>query len=306
MKYFLVIFLSIISFENYAQTNQKSNIENIKKHLSIITKTEKPRNFKNLETLNFVANYIKLELNKVCDSVEFQNFNVDGNEYKNVIGTIGLEHQQRIIIGAHYDVCGDSDGADDNASGVVGLLELARLLSKEKLNYRVDFVAYSLEEPPFFRTKKMGSYVHANYLYKNKIPVKGMISLETIGFYSDKVGSQKFPIAGMEKIYGNVGNFITVVQNNKNESFSNEVNSLMKRENLINTKSFKGNSQISGVDFSDHLNYWKHNFEAVMITNTAFFRNENYHTSKDKLETLDLVKMNLVIKQLYNVIKKIE
>ena len=105
----------------------------------------------------------------------------------------------------------------------------------------------------------MGSYIHANYLYKNKIPVKGMISLETIGFYSDKVGSQKFPIAGMEKIYGNVGNFITVVQNNKNESFSNEVNSLMKRENLINTKSFKGNSQISGVDFSDHLNYWKHN-----------------------------------------------
>ncbi|WP_051605627.1 M28 family peptidase [Polaribacter sp. Hel_I_88] len=145
MKYFLVIFLSIISFENYAQTNQKSNIENIKKHLSVITKTEKPRNFKNLETLNFVANYIKQELNKVCDSVEFQNFNVAENEYKNVIGSIGLEHQQRIIFGAHYDVCGDSDGADDNASGVVGLLELARLLSKEKLNYRIDFVAYSLE-----------------------------------------------------------------------------------------------------------------------------------------------------------------
>ncbi|MCL4164784.1 UNVERIFIED_CONTAM: hypothetical protein GTU68_026779, partial [Idotea baltica] len=199
-----------------------------------------------------------------------------------------------------------SEGADDNASGVVGLLELARLLSKEKLKYRIDFVAYSLEEPPFFRTKQMGSYIHANYLFKNKIDVKGMISLETIGFYSDEIGSQQFPIPAMKKIYGNIGNFITVVQNDKNEFFSEEINNLMKNENFIKTESFKGNPSISGVDFSDHLNYWNHNFAAVMITNTAFYRNKNYHTNKDKLETLDLEKMNLVIKQLYKAIKKIK
>ena len=99
---------------------------------------------------------LKPELEKVCDSVAYQNFKVDKNEYKNVIGSIGLENKQRIIIGAHYDVCGDSEGADDNASGVVGLLELARLLSKEKLKYRIDFVAFSLEEPPFLERNKWG------------------------------------------------------------------------------------------------------------------------------------------------------
>jgi hypothetical protein len=307
MKYIVAIFFFIvISCGCHSQTNQKNNISKIEKHLSVITKTEKSRNYKNLKTLNFVADYIKKELDKVCDSVINQNFKVNTTIYKNVIGSLGLEHKHRIIIGAHYDVCANSEGADDNASGVVGLLELARLLSKEKLNYRIDFVAYSLEEPPFFRTKQMGSYIHANYLSKNKIPVKGMICLETIGFYSDKIGSQKFPIKEMEKIYGNVGNFITVIQNNKNEPFSNQVNNLMKKKPLINTQSFKGTSSLPGVDFSDHLNYWKHDFEAVMITNTAFYRNKNYHTTRDKLETLDLEKMNLVIQQLYNTIKKIK
>lgn len=301
---FLVVLMFIFCFKINAQKHQDTDIQRLKAHLSVITKTANPRNFKNVKTLNYVANYIKKEFNKVCDSVKYQNFNVDNTIYKNVIGSVGIENKERIIIGAHYDVCGDSEGADDNASGVVGLLELARLLSKEKLNYRIDFVAYSLEEPPFFRTKQMGSYIHANYLFKNKTSVKGMICLETIGFYSDKVGSQKFPIQEMEKIYGNVGDFITVVQNNKNEAFSNEINNLMKKENLIKTQSFKGDSSLPGVDFSDHLNYWKYNFEAVMITNTAFYRNKNYHTSNDRLETLDLQKMNLVIKQLCNTIKK--
>jgi aminopeptidase-like protein len=288
-----------------AQKTNENDLQNIKKHLIAITKTKKARNYKNVKTLNFVAAYIKKEFAKVCDSSEYQNFKVGNNIYKNVIGSLGTENKERIIIGAHYDVCGDSEGADDNASGVVGLLELARLLSKENLKYRIDFVGYSLEEPPFFRTAQMGSYIHAKYLVDKKVPVKGMISLETIGFFSDKRYSQKFPIQGMEKIYGNVGNFITVVQNDKNEAFSNQIDNLMKSEKLISTKSFKGNSRLPGVDFSDHLNYWKHNFEAVMITNTAFYRNKNYHTNSDKLDTLDLEKMSLVIKQLFHCIQKI-
>ena len=152
----------------------------------------------------------------------------------------------------------------------------------------------------------MGSYIHANYLFKNKIDVKGMISLETIGFYSDEIGSQQFPIPEMKNIYGNVGDFITVVQNDKNEFFSEEVNTLMKNERFIKTESFKGNPSLSGVDFSDHLNYWNHNFAAVMITNTAFYRNKNYHTANDKLATLDIEKMNLVIQQLYFTMTKIK
>ncbi len=201
---------------------------------------------------------------------------------------------------------GDSEGADDNASGVAGLLELARLLSKEKLKYRIDFVAYTLEEPPFFRTKQMGSYIHANYLFQHKIPVKGMICLETIGYYNDQPDSQEYPIKGMSLIYGNTGDFITVVQNENSGEFGSELENLMQEQNLISTKAFKGTSALPGVDFSDHLNYWNFDFKAVMITNTAFYRNKNYHKKSDLLETIDLKKMSLVIEELYLAIKEID
>lgn len=108
----------------------------IEKDLKAITHLEKARNYQNMTSLNVVADYIKEELSKVCDSTAFQLYQVQKREYKNVIGSIGLDRKEGIVIGAHYDVFGNSDGADDNGSGVVGLLELARMLSEENLNYR--------------------------------------------------------------------------------------------------------------------------------------------------------------------------
>jgi len=213
-----------------------------------------------------------------------------------------LNNHKRIIIGAHYDVFGDSEGADDNASGVVGLLQLARLLSKEKLKYRIDFVAYTLEEPPFFRTTNMGSFIHSKYLYDNNINIEGMICLESIGYFNEKPNSQRYPIGEMSAIYGTKGHFITVVQNEKRGKFSSKIGNLMIKKNLIETKLFTGSSLLPGVDFSDHLNYWNFNFDAVMVTNTAFYRNKNYHTEKDVLKTLNIKKMNQVIKQIYKTI----
>ena len=284
----------------------KELVSSLKEKLKRITKTAKPRNYKNLATLNNIASYIKDELQKVCDSVAYQNFKVNDKDYKNVIGSLGTQNKERIIIGAHYDVCGDSEGADDNASGVVGLLELAKKLSKEELKYRIDFVAYTLEEPPFFRTKEMGSYMHAKDLFDKKIPVKGMLCLESIGYFNDAPNSQNFPVPAMHLKYGNKGDFITVVQNDKAKEFSSQIRTLMESDPLIKTASFKGNASLTGVDFSDHLNYWKFDFDAVMITNTAFFRNKNYHTDGDQMQTLDLEKMSLVIEQLYQTIKKIQ
>jgi len=309
-KLILLLFIAITGC-THSKNKQRELLKPIdtsqlKKDLIAITQTQKSRNYKNIKALDSVAYYIKTELNKVCDSVAYQKYSVNKNEYKNVIGSIGLQHKERIIIGAHYDVFGDSKGADDNASGVAGLLELARLLSKEKLKYRIDFVAYTLEEPPFFRTKQMGSYIHANYLFTAKIPVKGMICLETIGYYNDQPDSQEYPIKGMNLIYGNTGDFITVVQNENSGEFGSQLKNLMQEQNLISTKAFKGTSALSGVDFSDHLNYWNFNYKAVMITNTAFYRNKNYHKKSDILETLDLKKMNLVIEELYFAIKEID
>ncbi len=309
MKYLLTQLLFLFFYLSICSQNSSLNHVNKKRlntDLIQITKTQKSRNFQNIKTLDTVANYIKTELAKVCDSVAFQSFSIDSNTYKNIIGSIGLNHKERIIIGAHYDVCGNQQGADDNASGVVGMLELARLFSKESLNYRIDFVAYTLEEPPFFRTQQMGSYIHVNYLKSKSINVKGMICLEMIGYYSDKENSQHYPVNDMALMHGNIGNFITVVQSEKSGAFGDQIVTSMKNQNLIKTITFLGSSSISGVDFSDHLNYWKFNYPAVMITNTAFYRNKNYHTKNDTIETLNLDKMGAVIEQLFFTIKNFE
>lgn len=269
------------------------------KHLSRIISTDKPRNFKNINALNNVAGYIKTVFENYADSTHNQEFKVGNSTFKNVIASFGTEHENRIVVGAHYDVCGEQDGADDNASGVVGLLELARLLKGVELNKRIDLVAYSLEEPPFFRSENMGSYVHAKWLHENNIPVEGMICLEMIGYFDETKGSQHYPVGALKLIYGSRGDFITVVRKLNSGSFARKFKRKMKRKKAIDVKSFQGPESLPGIDFSDHLNYWHFGYSAVMITNTAFYRNKNYHNGTDELKTLDIPKMTAVIQSVY-------
>ena len=297
LKAIFLIILSILAVScsqtrsplNYADTSR------LTKDLHALTKTEKSRNYLNPDILDSVASYIYSELAKVCDTVCFQTYLVDNKEYRNVIGSIRSECKQRIIIGAHYDVCEEQEGADDNASGVAGILELARLLSKEKPAHRIDLVAFTLEEPPYFRTEKMGSYVHAKSLYDQNIDVKGMICLEMIGYFNDSVNSQQYPLGILRWFYGSKGDFITVVQKFNNGKFGKSVKELMTSQTLLPTKSFTGPQTLSGIDFSDHRNYWKFGYSAVMITNTAFYRNPHYHKNTDTMESLDLIRMSKVI-----------
>lgn len=271
----------------------------LKKDLVMITQTAEYRNHKNNKTLDSVARYIYDEFSVYCDSVAFQNYLVDGVNYRNVIGSVGTHLPERIVVGAHYDVFGEQEGADDNASGVAGILELSRLLSKHKLKYRIDFVAFPLEEPPFFRSQFMGSNIHAKMLSENKVKVKGMISLEMIGYFNDEPGSQDYPLGIMSPFYGNRGDFIAVIQKFANGKFGRQFKKMMKKQKCIRTKSFRAPAMLPGIDFSDHRNYWKYGFSAVMVTNTAFFRNKNYHTPSDTLETIDIKRMALVIDQIF-------
>ncbi|MBI2966464.1 MAG: M28 family peptidase [Bacteroidetes bacterium] len=305
----IAVFIPVLSQFSCAEiitSDQKyfTDTVRIKEDLRIITKTEKSRNYYNIETLNFVADYIYREFSKNCDTVYYQSYQVNSVEYTNVIGSIGIDKSERIIVGAHYDVAGDQEGADDNASGVVGIIELSRHLSEEQLNYRVDLVAYSLEEPPFFRTEHMGSFIHAKSLFDEEVKVKGMICLEMIGYFSDKPKSQSYPVGFLKLFYDTKGDYITVVQKFGNGKFGRQVKRLMKKQGLVKTKSFKGPALLPGVDFSDHLNYWNYGYSAVMITNTAFYRNKNYHKNTDKMETLDIRRMALVIDEVYLTIKQ--
>ena len=304
-----ILFIMGMFFNPACQSEQKfvafSDRERVKDNLTTVTRSFGNRDYLNLTALNKVAAFVHNQLSVCCDSVNYQEFNVGETEYKNVIASIGTEHEERIIIGAHYDVCGIQEGADDNASGLVGLLELARLLSKENLNYRIDFVAYTLEEPPFFKTKQMGSYIHAKSVFEEKQNVKGMICLEMIGYFNDSENSQKYPLGILKLFYGNKGDFITVVEKFGSGSFSSKIRRLMKKQKLIKTKSFKGPKFIQGLDFSDHRNYWEFGYDALMITNTSFYRNPNYHEPSDKVETLDIERMCRVIDQVYLSIKKL-
>lgn len=302
---FLLYLISFNACSIEKNITKQADTARIENDLRVITKTDEARNHENIETLNYVADYIFQEFAKNCDTVYYQEFEVDGLEYKNVIGIIGKDKTDKIVVGAHYDVAGDQEGADDNASGVVGLLELSRLISKDEIDYQIELVAYTLEEPPYFRTDNMGSHIHAKSLYDNNVEIKGMICLEMIGYYNDSANSQEYPVGFLKLFYGNKGDFITVVQKFGNGKFGRQIKRGMKKQNLISTKSFKGPAKIPGLDYSDHLNYWRYDYSAVMITNTAFYRNKNYHKTTDTMETLDLQRMGWVIDEVYLAIKGI-
>lgn len=284
----------------------QSTPSTIKKHLEVLTRSTEYRNHENIEALNAIAEYIHSEFEKYCDTVYYQSYTVKGREYKNVVGVLGSQFSKKLIIGAHYDVCGNQEGADDNASGVTGILELARLLKKDTLNFQIEFVAYTLEEPPYFGTKNMGSYVHAESVQKDKKNILGMICLEMIGYFSDKTGSQEYPVKEMKALYGTKGDFVAVVQKMPQDKFCKDFASAMEQQEHVKSISIVAPESVTGVDFSDHANYWKFNIPAIMITNTAFYRNKNYHTEGDILETLNLDKMSAVINEVRESIKAIK
>lgn len=288
---FIIFFFICLSFYG----NNSADTIKIKAHLTAITKTQQPRNHKNIDQLNKTASYIFNEFSHYADTVYFQNYRANGKEYKNVICLFGSSNPKTIVVGAHYDVCNNQEGADDNASGVVGLLELARLLKGKELTHRVEMVAYTLEEPPYFRTDKMGSYIHAKSLVDNKTDVYGMVCLEMIGYFDEAKKSQDYPIGILSLVYGNKGNYITLVNKFGKGKFARKFNKGFKKKKFINTKKFVAPKWLPGIDFSDHLNYWVFGFSSLMITDTAFYRNKNYHEKTDRMETLNIPKIAQVI-----------
>ncbi len=299
-----VIVLSISTFSSLCYC-QNADAAQLERHLRALTGTTGFRNYQNPEALAQTVAYIKQEFEKTSGHISIQSFLAGGKVYHNVICSFDTLHEERIVVGAHYDVCGDQPGADDNASGVSGLLEIARMLSSQKLKYRVDLVAYALEEPPYFRSASMGSLIHAQSLYNQQAKVKGMISLEMIGYFSDEKNSQHYPLGILKLFYGTRGDFITVVQKFGAGKFARRYTRKMKRDSNLKVKSFKGTAALPGIDFSDHLNYWRYGYSAVMITDTSFYRNSNYHQPTDTIETLSITKMKEVVDAVFSALQKI-
>ena len=258
-----------------------------------------PRDQSHIENLDQVAAYIKNEFSQTTASVSEQPYNVQGKSYRNVIAEFGPDSAERIVVGAHYDTAGPLPGADDNASGVAGLIELARLLGRQPPPLRVELVAFTLEEPPYFRTNGMGSSVHAESLRKQNIRLRAMFCLEMIGYFSDAPNSQRFPTKLFRACYPSTGNFIGVVGRFSDWSLVRRTKASMRKASPLPVYSINAPTLVRGVDLSDQLNYWHAGYSAVMITDTAFYRNRNYHTGRDTAEKLDYKRMALVVEGIY-------
>jgi len=247
-----------------------------------------PRDARHPDNLRKAAEYIDAQFKETGLPSSFQDYSADGTAYHNVVAALGPADGEVWVVGAHYDAYGEKPGADDNASGTAVLVEIARLLAaRDAPAVRVVLVAYCTEEPPYFGSENMGSYVHAHRLAEDPERVGGMIGLEMLGYYCEV---QPWPVALLDLAYTDRGDFIAVAGRWADRKLARELRRWIDGTAGIDAVSYSGPDP-GGLSFSDHRNYWAEGFTAVMITDTAFIRNEHYHTDGDTPETLDYHRM---------------
>lgn len=280
-----------------------ANPERLLQDVKFLTSIFPYRNYKNEESLNTAAAYIAQTFTELKLPLQRQQWKVDQTIYENIIASYQPQYKKRFVIGAHYDVYKDTYGADDNASGVAALLELARLLkqSAPPLDYGVDFAAYSLEEPPFFRSDNMGSYQHARSVSKSGQEIIGMVSLEMLGYYGEKKADhlQKSPYRIRPK------NFLIVAGIDTYAAFNQKIQQVLSGDRWLipKTKTFSALDKNAGP--SDHRNFWKFNYPAVMLIGSSGEKNPHYHKITDTIDTLDFHTMARAVNACFRMLKGI-
>lgn len=280
--------------------------EFLKRHVHVLTEGASGRPFYKPETLDTVANYLAENFSKAGGRVEFQDFEVEGQRYRNVVVNFGPKEGRPLIVGAHYDTEEHTRGADDNASGVAGLLALAVVLGRHPPDTPVSLVAFSLEEPPHFRTDAMGSRHFAESLKQKGVEPRLVLVLEMIGYFDDRPNSQSYPVPGMAFLYPDQGDFVGVVGDLMSPRLVRQVKVAMAKASSLPVRSINAPTWLPGVDFSDHASFWEQEMPALMITDTAFYRNPHYHRQTDLPETLDYRRMAQVIEGLLSVIRQFD
>ncbi len=270
---------------------------NLKNHVIELSERIGERNAIRYESLNKAADYIEQCFRASGFEPVSQFYVLEGRKYRNIYVTVpgSSAPEEIIVVGAHYDTVFGTPGADDNASGVAGILELSRLFAGESPGRTIRFVAFTNEEPPFFRTGNMGSRVYAREARAKGENIAAMLCLEMIGCFSGKKGAQGYPLPLMNAFYPETADFIAVVGNLRSRELVKEVEKSMKRHRGVGVESLATFEWVPGVDFSDHYSFYKEGYPAVMITDTAFYRNANYHMGTDTAETLHYPSMAHVV-----------
>jgi Zn-dependent M28 family amino/carboxypeptidase len=285
---------------------EQESLAQLEFHIKSLASDARGRNHYLGNTLIPARTYITEQFQAAGYEVLFQEYSFANITYANIeVELLGNEYPDEIIvIGAHYDSVIYSPGANDNASGVAAILEIARLLKRQPLSRTVRLVAFVNEEPPFFQTEAMGNFVYAKRSAASKENIVAMFTLETIGYFSDEPGSQTYPPL-VSYFYPDSGNFIAFVSNLSSRQLLQQSIRIFKEQATIPAESAALPAVIPGVDWSDQWSFWQCGYPGIMITDTAIYRYPYYHTPEDTPDKIDYEKMTLVVIGVHKMIERL-
>ena len=265
------------------------------------------RNHERPEALEAAARYIEGELRALGHEPRRLTYRANGQAFSNIEVTVpgGARADEVVVVGGHYDSVVGTPGADDNATGVAGVLEIARHYRAGDGGRRpartLRLVAFVNEEPPFFLSEAMGSRVYAREAKRRGDRVTAMLSLETIGYFDDAPGSQQYP-PPLGSFFPDRGDFIGFVGNVASGALVRRCVDAFRGSVQFPSEGVAAPAQIPGVYWSDHDSFWKEGWPAVMITDTAPFRNPHYHAPSDTPDTVDFDRLTRVVRGLTAVV----
>lgn len=287
-----------------AQTEIRRGLE---RHVQELAGRIGERNSVHYEALQQAAAYIERELGALGYAVDVQRWmSAGGQEFRNVEASIAAADSTGgvVVVGAHYDSNRGTPGADDNATGVAAVLELARILRNDTPSRAIRLVAFANEEVPFFGTPDQGARRYVAALRERGDDVRSMLSIETIGYYVTGPGSQRYP-PPLDRFYPDTGNFIGFVGDLRSRSLVHEAIGAFRRHTPFPSHGAAAPASIPGVGWSDHEAFWAAGIPAVMITDTAPFRNPYYHTRGDTPDRIDYQRMTYVVDGLAAVVRQL-
>jgi Zn-dependent M28 family amino/carboxypeptidase len=258
------------------------------------------------QALHAAEAFIAAEFASLGHEVRRQTYVARGVDSSNLEVVIpgGERASEIVLVGAHYDTVPGSPGADDNASGVAALIEIARALREARPARTVKLVAFVNEEPPFFYFGAMGSRVYARAARRRGDDIRLMLSLEMLGCYSDAGGSQAYPPL-LRFFYPDAGNFIAFVSNLRSRRALRELVSAFRSASDFPAEALASPGFVPGVSWSDQLSFWREGYPAVMVTDTAFYRNRHYHSATDTPERIDYGAMARVVEGLWKAVLRL-
>ena len=263
------------------------------------------RNLSRYSQLQAAAEFIATSFSAAGLQPRRQSYDLRGRACDNLEVEIPGARPEIVLVGAHYDSVLGSPGANDNASGVAALLALARRFAGKATGQTLRFVAFVNEEPPYFQTEEMGSLVYAKQCQARGDRISAMISLETIGYFSDAPRSQVYPAPGLGFFYPTTGNFIGFVGNVSSRGLVRRAVALFREQGKLPAQGAGLPAAIPGIGWSDQWSFWECGYPAIMVTDTAPFRYPHYHSRTDTPDKLDYDRFALVVSGMEKVVSEL-